>query len=145
MKISVEFSAPLSPVLCLSRREVRDITRRILEALGCRDLAINLAITQDFHMQHLNITFLSCPGPTNVLAFEEESGNETGFLGEAFISIQAVKRESTLYGQPVFEHFVRLLAHGIQHLAGLEHGPEMERWTLYLQRTISAEEYGLKA
>ncbi|WP_287044403.1 rRNA maturation RNase YbeY [Desulfonatronospira sp. MSAO_Bac3] len=143
MKINVELSAPLFPVLCLGRREVRDITRRILENLDCRESSLNLVITDDSRMQHLNSAFLFCPGPTNVLAFEEESKHESGFLGEVFISAQAVKRESTLYGQPVFEHFVRLLAHGIEHLAGFEHGPEMEDRTLHLQRTIKAEEYGL--
>ncbi len=145
MKVSVEFSTPLFPLLCLSRREARDIARRILEALGCTDCAITLVITNDFRMQHLNITFLSCPGPTNVLAFEEDSPGEEKFLGEVFINAQAVKRESALYGQPLFEHFIRILAHGIQHLAGFEHGQDMEDWTLHLQHTISAEEYGLEA
>ncbi len=143
MKITVEFSTPLFPVLCLGRREVRDMIRRILETLGYPASSVNLIITDDLRMQRLNMDFLSCPGPTNVLAFEEESRHENGFLGEVFISAQAVKRESTLYGQPVFEHFVRLLAHGIEHLAGFEHGPEMEDRTLHLQRTIKAEEYGL--
>jgi len=145
LNINVELSAPLFPVLCLGRRELRDMARRILETLGYRDAAVNLVITDDYYMQYLNTAFLFCPGPTNVLAFEEEAGREAGFLGEVFISAQALKRESVLYGQPVFVHFVRLLAHGIQHLAGLEHGPAMDDWSLHLQNTIKAQEYGLYA
>lgn len=47
-------------------------------------------------------------------------------LGDIVLDLDAVARESRLYGQPVRTHLVRLLAHALLHLAGFEHGPEME-------------------
>ena len=35
-------------------------------------------------------------------------------------------RATLLYGQDPEEHCLRLLAHGLGHLAGYDHGPEMD-------------------
>jgi probable rRNA maturation factor len=36
-----------------------------------------------------------------------------------------VAREAFLYGQTPRQHFIRMLCHGILHLAGFDHGPQM--------------------
>ncbi len=78
---------------------------------------------------------MGCPGPTNVLSFplEEElaeasapDGPQTFQLGSLVLSVDAVRREAGLYGQDPREHCLRLLAHGLGHLAGYDHGPEMD-------------------
>ena len=76
---------------------------------------------------------MGCHGPTNVLSFPlDESLAETGDddapvqLGGLVLSVDALHREALLYGQDVREHCLRLLAHGLGHLAGYDHGPEMD-------------------
>ncbi|MGE4293193.1 MAG: rRNA maturation RNase YbeY [Desulfovibrio sp.] len=59
-------------------------------------------------------------------AAEEDDGP---YLGEIALSVDTLARETRLYGQTPREHLVRLLAHATLHLAGLDHGPEMEAMT----------------
>lgn len=79
-----------------------------------------------------------CPdeGEGGPVVFNWESGDDDGGspdvflpadadLGEVALSIDTLVREAGLYGQPVFEHFVRLLAHALLHLAGYDHGEKM--------------------
>ncbi|MFV0420650.1 rRNA maturation RNase YbeY [Oleidesulfovibrio sp.] len=50
-------------------------------------------------------------------------------MGVLALSTVAVVRESFLYGQRAEEHALRLIAHGLLHLAGYEHGFEMDMQT----------------
>ena len=47
-------------------------------------------------------------------------------LGSLVFSVDTLHRETLLYGQDPEEHCLRLLAHGLGHLAGYDHGPEMD-------------------
>ena len=58
-----------------------------------------------------------------------EDPSRPDYLGELALSLDAVRREAFLYGQPAGLHMARLLAHGFLHLAGLDHGPLMESLT----------------
>ncbi len=143
MQVYVHFNAFLLPAVCLSRREISSIIRNMLNALELQDLGVGVIFVHDFRMQELNRKFLHCNGPTNVLAFPESPETDAGFLGEIFISVQALKRESLLYGQPVLDHLLLLLGHGLLHLTGQDHGPEMDHLVDQLQNSITAKEYCL--
>lgn len=60
-------------------------------------------------------------------------------LGWLVLSLDTWRRECLLYGQEPVEHALRLLAHGLGHLAGYDHGPEMDDFT------EAAQEAGLAA
>ncbi|MFQ8738443.1 MAG: rRNA maturation RNAse YbeY [Bilophila wadsworthia] len=47
-------------------------------------------------------------------------------LRSLVFSVDTLHRETLLYGQDTEEHCLRLLAHGLGHLAGYDHGPEMD-------------------
>lgn len=123
--ISIERGVPADPRLPLTQREMTALLTRLLEALGLSG-DLNLALVDDAAMADLNRRHLGCSGPTNVLAFP--SGEE-GSLGEIALSPAACLREARLYGQDPVLHLARLLAHALLHLAGLDHGPEMEALT----------------
>ncbi len=143
-EINVSFNSPLLPALCLSRREAGDIAGRLLSYLGMKDSRIHLIFASDSDMEELNGKFLSRKGPTNVLSFPEPSeSSDSNFLGEVYIGAQAVQREALLYGQSGFEHFIRLLGHGLLHLSGYTHGPEMDALNNELLQIIDPEDYGL--
>lgn len=50
-----------------------------------------------------------------------------GSAGHSAFSPDTLARECILYGQEPGRHALRLLAHGMAHLAGLDHGPDMDR------------------
>lgn len=53
---------------------------------------------------------------------DARAGYHMGWLA---LSLETTVREAHLYGQNVSEHAIRLLAHGILHLAGYDHSEEM--------------------
>ncbi|MDE7240508.1 rRNA maturation RNase YbeY [Desulfovibrio sp.] len=91
-------------------------------ALGRPVAGVDLYLITDEAMARANAQHLGCTGPTNVLSFPGASG----MAGALLLSLDTLERECLLYGQQPVEHLLRLLAHGMGHLAGLDHGPEMD-------------------
>ncbi len=115
----------LLPFFPLCARELEGLLASLTDFLALTG-DVSLSCVDDQEIAGLNERFLGCIGPTNILSFPaaEQAGAEDT-LGELVLSRAALARECVLYGQSVGEHLVRLLAHGLLHLAGLEHGPEM--------------------
>lgn len=58
----------------------------------------------------------------NVLSFPLDKDN-----GEIYITPTVAKREAKKYGHTYNQHVAFLFIHGLLHLKGLDHGPEMEK------------------
>lgn len=109
----------------LDRRELRqalEIMCAVVAAAGRPVSAVDLFLLDDAGMAVANARHLGCPGPTNVLSFP----GAAGMAGTLLLSLDTLGRECLLYGQEPRGHLLRLLAHGMGHLAGLDHGPEMD-------------------
>lgn len=112
--------------LPLSRRDLLLAIEAMLQALAQAGAQIpsgvDLHLLDDGRMSALNKKFMACQGPTNVLSFP---GGQAA-AGILLLSLDTLARECLLYGQPAVRHALRLLAHGMGHLAGLDHGPAMD-------------------
>lgn len=118
--------------LGLDRRQLQSLVREVAQFINMRDTDLEVMVCGDKRIAELNEHFLGCPGPTNVLSFPDGLGG-----GQVVISSFAVLREASLYGREAPEHFIRLLVHGLLHLTGFEHGPEMFDFTeLAVQRSL---------
>jgi probable rRNA maturation factor len=115
--------------MLLARREMDDILGRLLRFFGLARESLEVEMTNDRGIAALNREFLGLAGPTNVLSFPPGDSQDSGFLGSITVSLETVLRESVLYGQDARLHAARMLAHGILHLLGHEHGPSMQERT----------------
>ncbi len=97
-------------------------------------MSLNVHFVHDAQISELNLAHMQSNGPTNVLSFPAhmtQNFNSKKYLQKIehpdilVISIDTLKRECLLYGQGIHEHMIRLLAHGLLHLLGYEHGEEM--------------------
>lgn len=122
IEVSPRLRRPDMPV---SRRDLETLLAGALDVLGLTGKTLSLRVVTDQEMEALNRAYLGLPGPTNVLSFPLDDPGQPDCLGDMAISADTVAREAFLYGQTPRRHFVRLLCHGILHLAGLDHGPEM--------------------
>ena len=95
------------------------------------ELPVQLIVAGDGDIASVNLRNLGCFGPTNILSFP---GGE-GELGTLFLSADTLERESVLYGQDVTVHARRLLAHGMGHITGFDHSPEMDAFCAYLEES----------
>lgn len=135
--ISIEPDKYLTAWTGLSKREIKDIVRSIASEVGIKDPDIDILISNDASMHDFNQRFLSMEGPTNVLSFPENNPDMPHCLGQLVINADAVRRESILYGQDSVAYMVRLLVHGILHLAGYDHGPAMDELSDKIMLTCS--------
>jgi probable rRNA maturation factor len=128
------YETRLDPRFPLSRFELGALAATLVDALGLEGSTFALKLVDDREIARLNREFLGCTGPTNILSFpardaeegEEQGGTgDGGFLGELALSVDGLARETDLYGQAPLEHLARLLAHGLLHLAGFDHGEAM--------------------
>ncbi len=119
----------VDPRFPLTRRELTGVVETLLDVLGLSGAELSLSLLDDPGIALLNAKYLGCQGPTNILSFPEADPARSGSLGALFLSAETLVREAFLYGQDPHRHLARLLAHGILHLAGFEHGPEMDALT----------------
>ena len=142
-QIKVIRETRLDPKFPLSRNELIELILIIMDSLGLEGDSFSIKLVDDREIAQLNKEYLGCTGPTNILSFPAGDSSETelpegaldnesesaqdvpAFLGELALSVDALSREAELYGQPPVAHLARLLAHGILHLAGYDHGDEM--------------------
>jgi probable rRNA maturation factor len=127
------------PELPVSRSELADLCRRLLAALDLDGGDYDLRVVGDAEMAALHRDYLGLTGPTNVLSFPAEDPDRPDYLGEMAVSCDTVAREAFLYGQDPAGHLARLLAHGFLHLAGFDHGPEMEALTEAAVEAVTAQ------
>ena len=139
--IDLDIAAPpavLDPRFPLARREIIALMETLLATLGLSAAHLSLTLVDDAGIAELNARHLGCQGPTNILSFPEAAParpdeprelREPRELGALFLSVETLAREAFLYGQDPCLHLARLLTHGILHLAGHDHGPEMDALT----------------
>ncbi len=127
------------------RAELRRIVAVMGAAVGVEQGGVEIRLMADAEMARLHADALGLPGPTNVLAFPEKASpvpyatgvGEAPSLGSLAISPETLRRECLLYGQEPEEHAVRLLAHGLAHLLGHDHGPAMEVVCRKMEKAVS--------
>lgn len=109
----------------LSRSELAAVLTAMRGVCGLDGTPVDLTLGDDAFVAEVNATYLDCHGPTNILSFPPAAGVCPG-TALLLLSLDALERECLLYGQDAAEHTVRLLAHGMAHVSGLDHGPEMD-------------------
>ena len=125
------------------RQELETLLAIMLGSVDCDAAELDLLLVRDGDMAASNSRHMGRPGPTNILSFpldeslmpsssyddsklSSELQGERLQLGSLILSVDTLHRESLLYGQDLREHCLRLLSHGLGHLAGYDHGPEMD-------------------
>ena len=114
-------------LLPLDRRELAAALAAMLaeaarEDVPCAPPAVELHLLDDAAVRDANRRYMGCEGPTNVLSFPGGSDSP----GALLLSLDTLRRECLLYGQNPGEHTLRLLAHGMAHLCGLDHSDAMD-------------------
>lgn len=96
--------------------------------LGLNDCEVNFIFVSEKRIADLNRKYLDGSGPTDVISFLLDSDDkdcfpaaDAGPWGEVYISPSICERQAEERGIPMEEEIVRLMAHGLLHLAGHDH------------------------
>jgi probable rRNA maturation factor len=88
-----------------------------------KDYEIGVTLVNNAYIQDLNSKYREVDSPTDVLAFPIEV-SQTKFLGDIYISLDRAS-EQVDENEDLETEVSRLLVHGMLHLLGHEHSPEM--------------------
>ncbi len=110
-----------------SRRELLVVLEAMRASCGLGEVPVDLILADDAFISAVNAERLGCAGPTNVLSFPPAPGfGPSGGRALLLLSVDTLERECLLYGQDPKEHTLRLVAHGLAHVGGLDHGPALD-------------------
>ncbi len=123
----------------LGRRALERRLEAMLATAFSGEVELDLLLVRDGEMAAYNQTYMGCHGPTNILSFPLEEqpcdSAEVTNLGSLVLSVDMLHREARLYGQNLETHCLRLIAHGLGHLAGFDHGPEMDAFCMAMEES----------
>lgn len=100
---------------------------RAMDALGLEDWDLSLYFCGEAFMAGLNAEYRGKDGPTDVLSFAlgEWRDGENGrryIAGDVVVCLDVMERNAAEYGASRDEELRRLIAHGVLHLSGMDHG-----------------------
>lgn len=128
-------------LLPFSKEELRALLCRMLKGASLPSATLELLCVRDGTMAQLNQQHMGRNGPTNILSFPSgETVQEGAFLGSLVLSADTLLREAQLYRVPGRRYCLDLLAHGLAHLAGFEHGPQMDRFAHLLFEQAASQQ-----
>jgi probable rRNA maturation factor len=109
--------------------EIESFCLRVLRELGKQGWNVSVLLCDDSCIQELNSNYRGIDKPTDVLSFSQEMNlpnRENCLAGDVVISIETMKKNAQEFGVSEPDELKRLLAHGILHLAGMDHDTDAE-------------------
>ena len=127
MTTSVLRHAPGSPAL--SPALVRRMAEAMLQRLELSDAELSVLLCGDAQIHALNLAHRQKDKPTDVLSFPLDEGggadgavSGTRVLGDVVISLDTAARQARGRRRDLLPEVCLLLAHGLLHLLGYDHG-----------------------
>ncbi len=104
--------------------DIRRLIRRVL-AQEKKECALAVVFVDDQAMSELNSRYTGREGPTDVLAFPMQEGEDAEYaadvLGDIFISLDRAREQARELGHPFKYEIAILVLHGLLHLLGYDH------------------------
>lgn len=126
----------------ISRARVTAVVRRTLSLLRHPSASLSIHFIGDRRMRRLNTAYRGRPYTTDVLAFAAQEGYAIDKLdwGDIFISVPQIRRQARKHHLSFEEECIRMLIHGILHLAGFDHIVRREARQMFrLQERLVSE------
>jgi probable rRNA maturation factor len=111
-----------------------------------QDADLSIVLTDNEHLQELNLNYLGIDAPTDVLSFPaSETDPESGarYIGDILISIPRAQSQAEAAGHPLESEVQLLVVHGVLHLLGYDHAEPEEKARMWKTQAEILEALGL--
>ncbi len=107
---------------------------------------LSLVVSDDDHLQQLNLQFLGIDSATDVLSFPSSFANpesDITYLGDVIISIQKAQAQAERGGHSTMDELRLLTVHGVLHLIGHDHANEDQKKQMWAAQAEILNQLGL--
>ncbi len=111
-----------------------------------QDAELSIVLTDNEHLQELNLNYLGIDAPTDVLSFpasETDPESGTRYIGDILISIPRAQSQAEAAGHPLEAEVQLLVVHGVLHLLGHDHAEPEEKARMWKAQAEILESLGL--
>jgi probable rRNA maturation factor len=111
-----------------------------------QDAELSIVLTDNEHLQELNLNYLGIDAPTDVLSFPaSETDPESGarYIGDILISIPHAQAQADAAGHPLEAEVQLLVVHGVLHLLGHDHAEPEEKARMWKAQSEILDSLGL--
>lgn len=130
------------PFIGITRRFLKLAAERTCEMADVFGSSVSVILTDDDRIREINNRYRKKNRPTDVISFayREEPfpavDGDVETLGDVYISLERAAAQAAQYGAQPAEELLRLLVHGILHLAGYDHGRSERDETIMREKEI---------
>jgi len=135
----INFNIELGGFRLTERNRKKELLKRIIREHGFRPGELNYIFMSDEDLLQINIEYLNHSTYTDIITFDNSETDDT-IEGDIFISVDRVRENAEKFGTGFESELVRVMAHGVLHLAGYKDKKPEEA-----QAMRAAEEKALKA
>ena len=112
---------------CIGEARVKRIVEAVLRHLSHSHASVAVHFVGLRRMQRLNRVYRGLDRPTDVLSFSLREGDRAGKAlgaeewGDVFLCVPYLTKQARRFGVSYEEECIRMLIHGLLHLAGFDH------------------------
>lgn len=113
------------------------------------NIVFNVILVNDETIKEINKNYRNIDAATDVISFALEDNkdfpiNEYRILGDIYISIDMVEKQSKLYGHSFLRELAFLTIHGFLHLLGYDHMNIEDEKIMFSKQELILNEYGIQ-
>jgi probable rRNA maturation factor len=111
-----------------------------------QEAELSIVLTDNEHLQELNLNYLGIDAPTDVLSFpasETDPESGTRYIGDILISIPRAQSQADAAGHPLESEVQLLVVHGVLHLLGHDHADPAEKTRMWKAQSEILDSLGL--
>jgi probable rRNA maturation factor len=104
--------------------------------------SLSIVLSDDAHLQDLNLQFMGIAAPTDVLSFpagEVDPDSGTLYLGDVIVSVERASAQASAQGHSMEAEILLLIVHGMLHLLGHDHAEPAEKQRMWAAQAAILE------
>lgn len=129
LAVNIIESDEVDGLLTVDRERLEEYALEVLAKSGITAGEYNIVFIGDEYMTELNRLYKDRRGTTDVLSFNLEDvphDFSEGVSGEVYVSLERAGKQASELAVPFDEEVVRLVTHGLLHIAGRAHDTDEE-------------------
>ena len=146
--LQIHYSPGTTELAAKDHRLLAAVRDRVAAAHPHGPTPTQLVLSDDDHLQRLNVQYRGKDAPTDVLSFDYRTQSPPApgvapIEGEVYISMDRARQQAADQGVALVVEVARLAVHGLLHLAGRDHDTPEKLHAMEIETDILLKQAGV--